>query len=95
MKFYLTKRTIFRKITTNSFPIHFTSREMNQPLISFRTILHLKKHQIFNHYSQITHTHQSIFQPNITSQIKIQTLIKITHTHQLISQPNVTNHIKN
>lgn len=42
-KGYLTKRTIFGEKASNRFPIHFTSREMDKPLVILRTILHHRK----------------------------------------------------
>lgn len=54
-KAYLTKRTIFGKKASNRFPIHFTSREMNKPLVILRTILHLKNKNVESriHFDQI------------------------------------------
>lgn len=38
----LTKRTVLGKIASDRFPIHFTSREVNKPLVVLRTVFHLQ-----------------------------------------------------
>ena len=42
-KDYLTKRTVFRKKAPNRFPVHLTSREVNETLIVLWAVLNLIK----------------------------------------------------
>ena len=41
---HLPERWIFGKKAPNRFPINFTSREVNETLVVFRTVFHLKSH---------------------------------------------------
>lgn len=54
-KYDLTKRTVFRKKAPNRFPIHLTSREVNETLIVLWAVLNLIKFKNHNH----THHRQS------------------------------------
>lgn len=54
-KNYLTKRTVFRKKAPYRFPIHLTSREVNETLIVLWAVLNLIKFKNHNH----THHRQS------------------------------------
>lgn len=78
---HLAQGTVFGKITTDCFPIHFTGGEVNKTLIVLRTVLHLKARE--THIVQVFNKKQINIWPIYQMQTSQKTTVTKYKTEQL------------